>query len=240
MPSIEVDGIVWESPLKGYLEVTGDDGQVTKKLYLRLAIPKGSTKEEPAYVDVCMDDMPDHVYIECLAKGAGSLLTRGKGYTSLKGAKTPQSTKLAMEAVASNLEAMYRGEIRVTAGAKTKINGAVRTLAMQKARALIRDAIKRAGEKVSLYNAREITQAAEMALAGEHGPRLIQEAKDEIDARNKKDPIIDIGFLQKDPKLVAADQEKKAEKAKKESKPKVSLAALAQRAEGGVHVTHRQ
>jgi len=232
MPNIEVEGVTWETPLKGHKLVTLDDGREEEKDYIRIPLPKASVKDDPAYAEICISDLPDHVYTEALLKGIQSLVNRGD-MNKIKGAKTDASRAAAIEAAEKNIAALYAGQIRVSAGAKTKISGAIRTLAMQKARLLVKDAIKRAGEKISHYAAREITSAAEMILGGEHGAALIAEARAEIEAREKAAVAIDIGLLKKDESKVQKDAEKKAAKA---AKPKQSIAGLA----AGVQATQRK
>lgn len=232
--NIEIPGVTWETPLKGHMDVTLDDGRVVTKDYIRFAVPKGSSKEDPGYAEVCISDLPDHVFTEAILKGVSGLAMRG-GYAKIKGPKTEDSRKNAMAAVQANLDALYAGNIRVSAGAKTKISGAVRTLAMQYARQLVKDAIKRGGEKISHYSAREITSAAEMILGGDHGKNLIAKARKEIEEREKEEPAIDISILQKDAAKVAKDEANKAKKAAERNKPKQSISQLA-----GVQATRRQ
>jgi len=231
---IEVPGVTWETSAKGYMDVTLDDGQVVRKNYLRVAVPKASVKDDPGYVEVCTSDVPEHIYIDALQKGLQMQLNRGKALTSIKGTKTNASRAEAIKAVEVQLEAIYSGQLRVSAGARTaKEPAAVRTLAMQKARLLVRDALKRAGKKVTLYSAREITAAATIVLNGPKGAKLLADAAAELKARAEEESVIDVEMLQPDPEKVAASNAKRKRRPKDDG-PKLTVEEMA-----GVQATSR-
>lgn len=221
---IEVEGVTWETSAKGYKEVTLDDGSVVRKNYLRIAVPKASIKDDPGYVEICTSDVPEHIYIDALSKGFQAQVNRGP-MNAIKGEKTAKSRADAIEAARVQLEAIYSGNLRVSAGAKTaKEPAAVRTLAMQKARLLVRDALKRAGKKVTLYSAREITAAANLVMNGPKGAKLLADAAAELKARAEEESVIDVELLKPDPDKVAKS---KAGRKKKDDGPKLSIEAMA-------------
>lgn len=187
--------------------------------YIRVPIVKASTKEDPSFAEVCIEDLPEDVYKEVLIQGLKTLLNRGM--SKITGTKTDDSRKAVMEVAAGNLQNLYDGKIRMSAGVRSKVSGAVKTEAMRIARLIIKDALKAAGEKVSHYAAKEITALATELINGEQGKDILAQAQAAIAERSKKEESlkIDLSKIKADPKLVAkANERNKKPKAPAPSK----------------------
>jgi|SRR5579872_4850939 len=185
-----------------------------------------------ANIEVCVDDLPAEVYREVLVQGLKVLLNRGMGEiktTGLKDKELATAQKIAMDKAEENLERVYSGKIRRSAASKAKgLSREVKTEAMRLARALIKDAIKRGGGKISHYPAKEITALAAEYLEGEGGKVLVATAEANVNKlkEEEKSIKIDVSSIKADPELV-----KKAEaKAKAKAKPGVTPKAKPQAA----------
>ena len=193
------------------------DGNGEEKVYVTVPVPKASTKGEPATVEVCIDDLPGDVYMEALRQGLKHFL--GAGMSKITGDKTEESRKAAFEIAKANAEKLYSGKIRISAGGRTKIAGAVKVEAMRIARLLVKDAIKRAGKvKISRIPARTITVAATKLLDTEQGAVILKQAQANIAEREKEAQEginIDVSGIKEDPDLV----KKAAIAASKRQKP---------------------
>ena len=189
-------------------------------------------------VTIDTEALPVEVYKEALALGLKELANRGM--SKLTKASTRDAEELASLAMAQaqkNVEAIMAGEIRFSGKkAKTGETAAVMTEARRLAKALIKDAIKANGEKISHYEPKEITALANAYLAEDQS--LIDQAKANLEERAKaptleklKD-VVKAG-LKASPKLVA-----KAEAAKsKKTLSKTQAGKVAPRAKPKVGVT---
>lgn len=158
-----------------------------EKDFLRIPVTKGSSKEEKSWVEVCLDDLPGDVYKEALLQGLKTLLNRGM--SKITDAKNDAGAReQAMEVAKANLQNLYEGKIKMTAGVRTKITGAVKTEAMRLARILIKDALKAAGKKPSLIPSKAITEAAKQYLESdtEDSQKTWKDAEANIKAREAK------------------------------------------------------
>ena len=106
---------------------------------------------------------------------------------------------------------------------------------MRIARLLVKDALKRAGEKVSHYAAKEITTAAAEVLNGEQGAEIMKQAEQAIKEREAKEKAlkIDLTALKPDKELV-----KKAEDKKAKAKKPVPAGVVAKAKPAAQHVAH--
>jgi hypothetical protein len=201
---------------------------------VNIPVPKAGGSIEIELDDLASADFPEHVYKEIMFQGLKVLLNRGM--SKITGAKTDGSKKAAMEIAEKNLLAVRKGEIRLYSGKRpTKATGAINVEAMRLARIMVKDAMKRAGMKVSHYPAKEITAAAKLMLEGDQGPGILAQAEAAIKEREEKENqlAIDLSGLKADPKLVA-DAEKKAAESRAATKAKKARAAVAQRSRPGV------
>ena len=189
---------------------------------LQIPISKGTDLFIEVDTDELMDEsFPVDSFKEILFQGLKQVLNRGQSkLASSKG--LPEKEQVGNNAALlskaeETLEAMRKGEIRVTGGkSKSKASGAVKTEAMRIARALVKDALKRDGKKVSHIAAKEITAAAKELIEGEYGPEIIAQAEATIKAREAEEAKIkiDVSKVKVDPNLVAAAEKKKAESKK--------------------------
>src|SRR5271170_826779 len=107
------------------------------KQWVRLPVPKASTKEEQFTVDLCIDDLPQESTIaEALYKGLKAMLCLGM--SEISGDKSPKERELAAEQAQKNLAKLQAGEIRITGGKGKTKTGKLETIAMQKARGKVK------------------------------------------------------------------------------------------------------
>lgn len=216
------------------LEVEGKDPE---KSYIRVPVVKASTKEDPSWVEVCVEDIPQDVFNAVVMLGLKHFVNGGM--TKIVGSKTDASRKAAMEIATKNVENVYLGKVRMPSGvSRSKVSGAVKTEAMRLARLLIKDALKASGVKVSHVPAKEITAAAKVYLESEAGAEVVTIAEANIKEREEKEKSqkdvlsIAIKGIKVDPKLVAAANEKAAA-SRKITENKKASAGVVQRAKPG-------
>lgn len=213
------------------------------KQYIRVPVAKASSKDDPHFVEVCVDQdvLPADVFSEALYLGLKVLANRGM--SDIPGNKSETNRKLARTKAEENVQKLYDGQVRMTGG-KIKTAGAVMTEALKDARVRIREELKRMGKKVSLIAASKITALAKQYLATPQGAELVEAAKAAIAAREAaigEKPIgIDLSGVDHDPKLVkAAEAKKKAKKDANEVSEEDVIAAVSARSrKGGEARTH--
>lgn len=194
---------------------------------LKIAIAKGGGHIE-FFTNKVGDDpgIPDEVYAAALSLGFKDLLNRGmtkiKSFKNLSDAEKEGAKKAAMEVAEKNLANLRAGKLPRMAGVKStddKIPGVVMTEARRLAKNLIKDEIKAAGGKISHYEAKDITAAANAYLETEEGKALLVQAQANVEARTKAveaKPAATLEDLQAklkiaaSPKKVAKAEEKKA------------------------------
>lgn len=213
---------------------------------LQIPITKAAGVIEFDTDELLDDKFPADMYLEIVKLGMKAILNRGM--SKIVGEKTDGSKKAAMEIAEGNLGKLREGKIKRSAGsAKAKGgNRELTTEAMRLAKALVKDAIKRNGEKVSTRTAAQITAAAKLVLEGEHGPGIWEMAEANLKDRAVKEASLAAGLDQialaipEDPELVKKADAKKAE-GKKTTKDKKAAGQVAQRAKpqgGAQHATH--
>lgn len=173
-----------------------------------LSIPNVKGK---SVMEIDTKQLPDAVYEEALKLGLKVLLNRGM--SKVTKAAFPVEADLIAEATAiaeKNYEAMKAGKIKFSGGKAKGASGAVMTEARRLAKALVKDAMKAAGIKISHVDASEITKAANAYIAQD--PSIVEQAKANIEERAKK-PVptgIDIASMIKvSPEKVAKAEAKK-------------------------------
>ena len=177
---------------------------------MAIAVTKGKGS-----VDLDPDTLPIEVYAEALRLGLKELVNRGMSkitVAKLEGEELAKAQAAAMEKASENVEAIKAGKIRYT-GQKsaTKASGEVMTEARRIAKNIVKDEIKKAGGKISHYDAKEITAAANQLI--EADPSIVETAKENLEKRKAAPVKIDIASLVKEnPKLVAKAEEAKAAK----------------------------
>ncbi len=186
--------------------------------YIRVPITKATSKEDPSSIEVCIEDLPPDVYVEVLLQGLKVLLNRGM--SKITGTKTDSKRKEAMEVAADNLEKVYAGKVRMSAGVRTKkaATREINTEAMRVARLLVKQALKDADKKVSHYAQKDITALAKEYLETEHGEAIYQAAEATVKARDEEAKslggAINLGSIKEDAALVAKAGTKRGRKPK--------------------------
>ncbi len=216
------------------LEYKGERGE---KSFVKVPVVKASTKEEPSWVEVCVEDIPQDVFNAVVMLGLKHFVNGGM--TKITGTKDGASMKAAFEIATKNVDNIYTGKVRMPSGvSRSKVSGAVKTEAMRLARLLIKDALKASGKKVSHIPAKEITAAAKLYLEGEAGAEIITVAENNIKEREEKEQSQKgalagiLSTINIDPKLVAA-AEAKAKKGRKTTEDKKASAGVLQRSKPG-------
>lgn len=177
---------------------------------VKIAITKGGDT-----IEVDVNALPQDVFREAIMQGLKTILNRGM--SKLK--KTDQGTpEAAMKIAQENLAKCMEGKIRFTAGGKTKadkLDREVKTEALRLAKAIVKDAIKADGGKISHYSASDITTAAKAYL--EDNPETIELAKENLERRKAAPVKVASIKIKADPKLVAKAEEANAKR--KANKP---------------------
>lgn len=181
------------------------------------------TKVKGETIEVNFDELPIEIYREMLRLGAKEYVNKvgmskiGAGLTKLEGTELKKAQDAVVAQAKKNVEAMttgngfkYSGESK----SATKVSGAVNTEAMRLAKNLVKDAMKKAGLKISHTPASEITAAAKVVLG--NMPELITTAEANLAARAATPAKgIDIkSLIHVDPALVAKAEAAKAAKKK--------------------------
>jgi len=166
-----------------------------------------------AFIELDTETMPEGVWAEIILQGAKVLLNRGASKITKE--TYPDETERqaeAMKAAEKQLEDMVAGKIKLTGTKKAsaKTSGKVMTEARRLAREVVKDLMKANGIKISHVKASEITSVANDLIAQD--PTFIEKAEANLAAREAiPTTAINIKDLIKvDPKLVAADEVKKA------------------------------
>lgn len=179
-----------------------------------MAIMKVPVTKAKDVIEVDTDTIPEDVYAEALMQGLKVLLNRGASKVTKAAIPDVEALKAkAMEVAQEQLALVMSGDIKFTGVAKkAKVSGAVMTEARRLARNVVKDVLKKAGEKISHYDAKEITKAANELLAQDDS--LIAQAEANLAERAKVPVKIDVkALIRVNPTKVAA-AEAKAKKAK--------------------------
>lgn len=199
---------------------------------VQIRIPKGEGS-----VPMDTEALPQEVYQAALMIGLEKLALSGITSTKyptkgLEGEALTKTQAAVMTKAAENVaelvkvddEGNYTGAVKLPGTKATKVKGLpkgeVSTEAMRLARNIIKDEIKRLGEKPSHYASAEITRAAKAQI--ESDPSIVVMAEENVKRRKAKDIKINVAELIKpDAKLVKVAAEKAA-KAKAERKTTLS------------------
>lgn len=179
-----------------------------------MAIMQIAVTKAKGTIEVDTDTIPEDVYAEALMQGLKVLLNRGASKVTKAAIPDAEALKAkAMEIAQEQLALVMSGDIKFTGVAKkAKVSGAVMTEARRLARNVVKDVLKKAGEKISHYDAKEITKAANELLAQDDS--LIAQAEANLAERAKVPVKIDVkALIRVNPTKVAA-AEAKAKKAK--------------------------
>lgn len=166
------------------------------------------------------DEIPEAMYALALSEGLKVLLNAGNAKIKTKDLVDVELDKAQTQAMAlaeTKLAKIKDGSYakRTTAGTVDadgkKVSGVVMTEALRLAKAKVKDTIRNVLKlRVSMVEAKDITQAAKDLLAGEEGKQYIEQAKANIEARAAKPIGIDIASLiSESPTLIAKAKKKK-------------------------------
>lgn len=179
---------------------------------IQIAVTKGKST-----VTIDTDLIPQEVYAAALAEGLKAFVNKGMAKITTKGLTGTELEKAqaaAMKKARENADAILAGTIKLPGKKAAKgTSGVVMTEARRLAKNYIKDEIKRNNEKVSDYEAADITKAANALLETPVGKTLIETATANIAEREKTTlkGVIDISALiSASPKLKAKNAEKRA------------------------------
>jgi len=193
---------------------------------LQIPVTKGG---KDATIEFDTDSLPEAVYAEAVIQGLKVLVNRGTSkitkstYSNpdeLKAAAVAKAEEQKVEMLKVDADGKYIGKTKLT-GQKAKTttaSGKVKTEARRLAREIVRDLMKKNGIKISHVKASQITALADDLI--EQDPTLLAQAEANLAAREATPtPSISLDTLKAmvDPKLVAADEAKKA--AERASRP---------------------
>lgn len=186
---------------------TDTPGKVT--VYIPITKGKGT-------LAVVTDDIPADVWAEVILQGLKVLLNRGASKITKEAHKGDEAAMRAdaMKVAETQLQKVMTSDIKLTGGkAKTaKAPAKVMARAMQLARVVVNEELKRVGLKPSHVEASEKTKAAKAFLATEKGTLMIERARkeiEELEAEMGGDDSIVAGIAVSE-KLIAKAAAKKA------------------------------
>lgn len=165
-----------------------------------------------ANLDVVWEDLPDPVKLRIIEEGLGKMLN---GATAKEtSSTTPDEAVRAANAMAlaeKKLASLKSGQLKTKASRDGKVAGVVMTEARRLAKNIIKAQIKAAGKKISDYEAKAITEAANKYL--EKHPELIEAATASVNAAKNLASAVseEVAGLEASPTKVAANEKKKAE-----------------------------
>ena len=175
---------------------------------VNVPITKGKTT-----LAIDINAIPDDVFAEVVLQGLKVLLNRGMSKVTKE--TYPVAAEMqakAVEVAQAQVEAVMTSKIKFTGGKKKSgATGAVMTEARRLAKALVKDELKKAGLKISHYEASEITKAANIYLESEKGQALVEKAKANLAEREAlaEGTTLDLSIISASPKLVAAAEAKR-------------------------------
>lgn len=141
--------------------------------------------------------MSNNVYRMALILGLKDLCNRGmtkitvtENRKKMEGEKLIAAQNAAFDKAEENLALLMKGKLPRMVGVKSesdKLSGVVMTEARRLAKNLIKDEIKAAGEKISHYESKDITAAANAVLKNddEVSKKLIAQAKENVAKREQ-------------------------------------------------------
>lgn len=178
-------------------------------------------------VQVDTDKIPENVYIEAVRLGMKELVNRGMAKITKAAYNDADAKKAGYENLEANMRAdaqkkaeanaadVLVGKIRFSAGAKAKkASGVVLNEARRLARAIVKDLIKANGGKISHFEAKEITAAANALLDSAQGPDILSKAEANIKEREsvKVEGVNIMDLVKASPALIAKAEKRAADK----------------------------
>lgn len=186
---------------------------------------KGDRPAKVVTLDVDTSAIPEDMYALAMYEGLKVLLNARMSpklvgaVTKLTGKDLEAAQAAAMKIATENLSNLMKGEIKAKKSKTAKALDAdgqpiakeVMTEALRQAREVVRNEIRKAGQKISQYKASQITEYATQVVAAD--PSYIAKARDAIAAREQIVAAIDVSAFKPDAELAAKAKAKAAEKA---------------------------
>lgn len=183
-------------------------------------------------LDIAWNELPPEVQMWLVEQGLSKVLN---GATSkVTAANTPDENsrgEQAMGLAQKKLDALRDGKFKRSSKSDGKVPGVVMTEARRLAKTVIKAQIKAKGKKISDYEAKAITEAANTYLAAH--PELVEQARASVDANAKiaEAAAVDVSAIPVSDKRVQAREKANAEKraetaAKSAGKPGGQKSAL--------------
>lgn len=176
--------------------------------------------------------LPQDVYTYFFLIGAKTVLNRMAKVVRSAYDTEAEYLAAAMEKFEENIASAMEGKVRMT-GFKVgaaKGSGKVKTEARRIARELVKEQLRAANEKLSQYDAKDITEAADALIAED--PSIVAQAEANLAERAEKAKgvKIDVAKIHKNPKKVAQLAAAAAAKGEALSKTQASKPAVRPRA----------
>lgn len=175
-------------------------------------------------VSVDTDAFSEEIYAKIFTLGLETYLNKNMSKIKtkdLEGAELEAAQQAALEQANKNHQALLDGKFGRQGKAKGT-SGAVMTEARRLAKNLVKDEIKRAGQKVSHYENAEITKWANELIVAD--PSIVKMAEASLEQRKAKTVKLDISKIAISDKKIKAGEVAKAKK-KAEAAANPSLAA---------------
>jgi hypothetical protein len=148
--------------------------------------------------------------------------------TKKTGKDLEEAQAAAMKIAQENLDNIYNGEVKAKKSKFKSLDAdgkaipqAVMTEALRQAREVVRNEIRKAGQKISQYKASQITEYAKSVIAADAS--YIAKAREALDARSAIVAAIDVSVFKPDPELVKKAKAKADEKAATLSKTQAGI-----------------
>lgn len=138
------------------------------------------TKAKQA-LEVVWEELPDAIKLRIIEEGLGKLLNAATAKVTAKSSESPESmASQALGLAQKKLDSLKKGELRAKVSRDGKVSGVVMTEARRLAKNIIKQQIKAANKKILDYEAKAITEAANVYLTNH--PELVAAAQASIDA----------------------------------------------------------
>lgn len=183
---------------------------------INVQISKAKQELQISVEDFMALDVNVQIYI--LEQGFGKVLNAAtskltKEKVAEEGLTDEQVADQAMGLVAKRMDELKAGKVKRTRSAgKGKVPGVVMTEARRLAKNIIKAAIKASGERISAYEPKVITEAANEYLT-QH-PEVIEQAAASIEQAKTLAGVADVSGIHTDAKRVAKLDAKKVKKGK--------------------------
>jgi hypothetical protein len=193
-----------------------------------IKITKASVKGKDFTIPVSAawiaNEASPELYEEIIRRGMEYVLNHFPGVSKITG-KEEATLAAAQKAASDYWTELQSGKFKAKGKGKSKVSGAVKTEAMRLARALVKQAIKDAGKKISHYDAKDITEAAKSVL--DERPDLLVQAEENLAKVLKPQDDASVGLLKSAVASIAVNPVKVAKANAKKAKPDAGVLSAA-------------